>query len=314
MKPLVSVLIPCHNAAPYIAAAMESTLAQTWLNKEIIVVNDGSTDGSGEILDSFRDNGVKVIHEKCGSASAARNRAFRESKGDYIKFFDADDLLEPRTVELQMESLQGSSNAIASAEWGRFYKDDLSTFKLNPQSVWRDMEAIDWLIEAWKDARPMMQPGMFLIPKTLLKKSGGWDESLSLIDDFEFFARVISNASEVRFTPAARLYYRSGIGGSLSGQKSRKAVESAFHSLMRGTSLLLQKRSDAAAKQSCANLLQDFIYTYYPEHPDLRAQAAARVQELGGANVPVSGSPRFQKLCKVMGWKAARHVQKIAGR
>jgi glycosyltransferase involved in cell wall biosynthesis len=313
MSPLVSICIPCFNAETYVEAAVESALAQTWPNKEIIVVNDGSTDGSCEVLKSFIKQGVTVFHEKFGNASAARNCAYLHSSGDYIKFFDADDLLEPRTIKLQMECLAGSTTSVASAEWGRFYGDDISTFKLNPQNVWRDMNPLDWLVDAWMDARPMMQPGLFLIPRPVIKQSGLWDEKLSLIDDFDFFARVLCHAAEVRFTPGALLYYRSGIGGSLSGRKNRKAVESAFNSLMTGTGHLLSRRQDEHAKLACANVLQDFIYTYYPEHGDLREKVEERIKELGASNLPPSGSPRFEKLRKLIGWKLARRVQRWAG-
>src|SRR5207247_10763096 len=113
-----------------------------------------------------------------------------------------------------------SDSAVSTCEWGRVYNDDPSTFNLNHQSVWQDMEPTDWLVESWMDARPMMQPGLFLTPRPVLERSGLWDETLSLIDDFEFFARVLCHSSEVRFAPEARLYYRSGIEGSLSGSQT----------------------------------------------------------------------------------------------
>src|SRR5439155_21797449 len=131
---------------------------------EIVVVNDGSTDGSGEILDSFRERGVKVVHQENKGQCAAANRAFAESRGEYIKFFDADDLVEPKMIELQVVRLAGSSTSVASPEWGRFHNNDLTTFELNQQSVWRDMHPLDWLVEAWMDARPMMQCALWLIP------------------------------------------------------------------------------------------------------------------------------------------------------
>ena len=224
MPPLVSILIPCFNAAQFLRPALDSVLSQTWPAKEVIVVDDASTDESGALLDSYRQHGVIVLHEHCGGASAARNRAFHESRGDYVKFFDADDLLDARTIELQMHRLSESDSAVATCEWGRFYNDDLSTFRLNCQRVWRDMASTDWLVESWVDARPMMQPGLFLIPRPVLERAGLWDETLSLIDDFEFFARVLCHSSEVRFAPGARLYYRSGIKGSLSGMKTPRAA------------------------------------------------------------------------------------------
>jgi glycosyltransferase involved in cell wall biosynthesis len=311
---LVSVCIPCHNAAPYVAQAIESVLAQTWQAVEIIVVDDGSTDDSGSILDAYASSNLRVIHQDNRGQCVAANRAFAEARGDLIKFFDADDLLAPELIERQVHRLNGRTDATASAQWGRFYNDDPSTFKPNPQSVWRDLPSLDWLTEAWVDACPMMQCGLWLIPRPILELSGGWDESLSLINDFEFFARVLCHSSEVLFTPEATLYYRSGLQGSLSGQKSRRAVESAFHSLLKGTGCLLERRSDPQARLSCANMLQDFIYTYYPDHPDLRDLIQQRICELGGSDLEVSGGPRFHHLRRLVGWKAAKRLQKLGGR
>ncbi len=313
MAPLVSVLVTCFNTERYVADALDSVLASTWTNLEVIAVNDGSTDGSGRILDSFKNRGVVVVHQENRGQCAAANRAFAVCKGDYIKFFDSDDLLSPEMVEFQMARLNGSTTAVASAEWGRFYGDDLDSFRLNPQDVWRDVGALDWLVESWMDARPMMQAALWLIPRPVLERSGLWDESLTLINDFEFFARVLCHASDVRFTPGAPLYYRSGLSNSLSGRKDRKAVESAFRSLMEGTAHVLAKRSDETARLACANMLQDFVYTYYPEHSDLIERIGRRVHELGGADLAPSGPPRFEQLRRVVGWKVARRIQRLAG-
>ena len=310
-NPLVSICIPCYNAAAYLVQAIDSILAQSWPAIEVIVVNDGSTDGSGTILDSYASPALRVIHQVNRGQCAAANRAYSEAQGELIKFFDADDLLAPESIEHQVRRLNGRTDSVASAQWGRFYNDDLSTFKLNPQSVWRDLPSLDWLTEAWVDARPMMQCGLWLIPRPILERSGGWDESLSLINDFEFFARVLCHASEVLFTPEATLCYRSGLQGSLSGQKSRRAVESAFHSLLKGTDHLLQRRCDPITRLSCANVLQDFIYTYYPDHHDLRGVVQQRVQELGGANVQIPGGPSFHLLRHIIGWRAALYIKSL---
>ncbi|MBZ5684380.1 MAG: glycosyltransferase [Acidobacteriia bacterium] len=314
LSQLVSILIPCYNAAPYIAAALDSALAQTWPEKEIIAVNDGSTDGSGEILESYRSRGVKVIHQENRGQCAANNRAFEECSGDYIKFFDADDLLAPRTVELQMERVRRGTTAVASCEWGRFYRDDLCTFKLEPQPVWKDMDPIEWLVESWLAGGGMMQSGIWLVPRTLLDNCGLWNESLSLINDFEFFVRVLCHASEVCFAPGARLYYRSGISGSLSGQKSAKAAQSAFHSLTLGTQHVLAQRNDARARRACAGVLQRFVFEFYPEHVELCRLMAVRVSELGGSDRSPNGTPGFHHLRRVVGWKLARRIEKFAVR
>lgn len=314
--PLVSICMPCHNAGKYVAEALDSVLAQTYPNIEVVVVNDGSQDKSAEVLESYRGRGVKVIHQKNRGQCAAANRAFAEARGDYIKFFDADDILSPDFVEAQMSRLVGRHDTIATARWGRFYNDDIGTFQLNEntQHVWKDMEPTDWLVESWKNARPMMQCALFLIPRPVLQKTGLWNERLSLINDFEFFARVLCGASELLFCPNATLYYRSGMQGSLSAQKSRKARESECESLLLGTSHLLAKRQDARARRACANVCQHMIYDLYPQYSDLAAELARRVRECGGADIEPSGGWYFNKLRPILGWKLARRLQRAIGR
>jgi len=309
-KPKVSICIPCHNAGDYLEATLDSLLAQTYPNIEIIVTNDASTDRSKDILDRYHDeHNITVVTERCGSAAKSRNRALREATGDYVKFFDADDLLSPEMVERQIARLDGTTNCIASSEWGRFYNDDLSSYKENRENVWRDMKGPDWLVEACENARPMMQAGMFLIPKSLLDETGGWDEELTLLDDFEFHARLFSHCDQILFVPETILYYRSGMAGSLSQRSDRKGAESAYHSFSRGLDHVLAKRDDIEAKKSAATMMQDFIYTFYPAHSDLLAKAAARVAELGGTSHQPDGPPKFQTLRKFVGWKLARRIE-----
>lgn len=313
-QPLVSICMPCHNAGKYVAEALDSVLAQTYPSLEIIVVNDGSKDDSAEVLEHYRSKGVKVINQENRGQCAAANRAYAESKGEYIKFFDADDILSKDFISAQVQRLDGRTDAVASARWGRFYDDDLGTFQLSPEPNWRDMESTEWLIESYIGCRGLMQCGLWLIPRPILKRTGGWDESLSLINDFEFFTRVLCAASEVLFCPQAILYYRSGMKGSLSIQSSRKARESECESLLRGTSHLLAKRNDRRARVACANVCQHTIYDVYPNHPDLLERMQKRVDECGGAEIDPSGGRYFHALRPLIGWKLARRLQRAVGR
>jgi glycosyltransferase involved in cell wall biosynthesis len=305
--------MPCHNAGRYVGEALDSILAQTYPNIEIIVVDDGSSDQGPEILGRYAGRGVKVIAQKCGTASAARNRAQREAKGQYIKFMDADDVISPNMVESQLSALAGHGNAVAVSEWGRFYRDDISSYRPDPDSTWEDLPGTEWLVRSYMRARPMMQAGMFLIPAALLQRIGGWNEGLTLIDDFEFYSRVLSE-TDVRFVKDAILYYRSGMPDSLSGRKSREARESECESLLLGTAHLLAKRKDAEARLACANMCQHMIYDIYPQHADLAERLRQRVEECGGADIDPSGGWYFNKLRPVIGWKLARRLQRVAGR
>jgi glycosyltransferase involved in cell wall biosynthesis len=108
--PLVSILIPCHNAARWLAATLESALAQTWPRTEIILVNDGSTDDSAAIARGFASRGVRVIDQPNSGPGAALNRALRESTGEFVKFLDADDLISSDAVALQVAALGASES------------------------------------------------------------------------------------------------------------------------------------------------------------------------------------------------------------
>ena len=160
----------------------------------------------------------------------------------------------------------------------------------------------------------MMQCAIWLMPRQVLSKAGLWKEELSLINDFEFFTRVLCHAIEVRFTAGAPVYYRSGMSASLSGQRDRTAVESACNAMLLGTSHLLAVRDDARARRACANLLQDFIYTYYPDHKDLLTKAARRVKKLGGSDLSPTGTRPFEQLRDIFGWKVAKRIQCAAYR
>jgi len=175
------------------------------------------------------------------------------------------------------------------------------------------MESTEWLVEAIIGCSGMMQCGLWLIPREVLERTGGWLEGLSLTNDFEFFCRVLCEVKEVLFCEQGTLYYRSGMWESLSARKSRAARESECESILLGTGHILRKRQDARARLSCANTCQHLIYDLYPKHPDLRKELAQRVQECGGAKIEPSGGRYFHLLRPWLGWKLARRLQRLAG-
>ena len=311
--PTVSVLIPAYNAERYLAEALDSVLAQTWPNVEVIVVDDGSRDATLEVALRYERREVQVIAQANAGASASRNAAFAASRGDLVKFLDADDLLSPEHIALQVECLARHPGCVAMSEWDRFYKDPAkASFK--PRPSWRDADPVTWLVEDWADARPMTQPGMFLIPRPVAEQAGPWDERLSLTDDFDYFTRVILASRGVRFTAGARLYYRSGLTGALSGRKGSVAAASHLRSLELGISELLAAEDSVRTRRVSSDLFQDAVYAFYPDHPDLLDRARQRVEELGGSSLSPSGPPGFHQLRRVTGWQLARRVQRLAER
>jgi glycosyltransferase involved in cell wall biosynthesis len=301
--------MPAFNAGKYIQEAVRSILEQTYSSWELIIVNDGSTDDTALVLEKFDDPRIRIHHQKNTGQCAAANSAYGLSRGRFIKFMDADDMISPDCLSDQMRRIGNSNDIIASAAWGRFYQNDINTFKLNEDLVRIDCRPIDWLVSAMDGKQVMLQCAIWLIPRTVLEKSGLWDERLSLINDFEFFIRVLLHAGEIRFAENAILYYRSGLQNSLSSLKSQKGAKSAFESIQLGTSHMLSFESSERVRKVCADCFQNFVYSFYPFHQSLVRCAESKVRELGGAEIPFESGGYTKLLTRVMGWKSVKKLK-----
>jgi glycosyltransferase involved in cell wall biosynthesis len=311
--PLVSILVPCRNARPWVAACLESALAQTWEQIEVIVVENGSTDGTREVLTPFSVRGVRIVEHSVPGAAAARNRAIAEASGGLLQFLDADDLLAPDKIERQIGKLRAAPpGAVATGEWARFY-DDPSEARFVPEPTWEDFSPVDFLRLLYAENR-MMHPAAWLVPRDIAQRAGPWDESLSLDDDGEYFARVALAASRVVFTTGARSYYRSGQAQSLSQKVSAGAWESQFRAIELSSGALLARDDSPATRRACADRWQRFVFAAYPEVPHLRARALRAVADLGGSDVVPDAGPMLRPIQRLFGWRVAARARCLAYR
>lgn len=116
--PKISVIVPVYNAGEYLKICLDSILAQTCRDLEILLIDDGSTDGSGSVCDEYAavDGRVRVFHQKNRGPSAARNRGLDAAVGDYIAFADADDVLAPNMLELLLEDIREADMAVCNIQ------------------------------------------------------------------------------------------------------------------------------------------------------------------------------------------------------
>lgn len=115
MNELVSVIVPIYNIKEYLERCIDSILAQTYQNIEVLMVDDGSTDGTSELVDeiALKDSRIRVFHKENGGSSSARNLAMKEAKGQYFSFIDSDDYIEPDMIEKLYQAIQTSGMPIA---------------------------------------------------------------------------------------------------------------------------------------------------------------------------------------------------------
>jgi glycosyltransferase involved in cell wall biosynthesis len=283
LKPFVSILIPAFNAGEWIAHTLRSAVAQSWDRKEIIVVDDGSTDRTLAIARQFESDVVRVFTQKNQGAAATRNRAFSLSKGDYIQWLDADDLLSPSKIAKQMEALEQcqSRRLLFSSAWGQFmYRYTRAEFV--PTALWCDLSPAEWLLRKMGQ-NLHMQTATWLVSRELTEAAGPWNTSLLGDDDGEYFCRVLLQSDAVRFVPGAKVYYRATGASSLSYiGRSDKKREAQWRSMELHIGYLQSLENSPRVRAACVQYLQNWLIFFYPERLDLVKQMQQRAEELGG--------------------------------
>ena len=283
MEPLVSILIPAHNAEAFIGDTIRSALAQTWPRTEIIVVDDGSRDRTLASAVRFASPRLKVATQANQGAAATRNRLFALAQGDYIQWLDADDLLAPDKIARQLAAIDPGHDrrTLLSGAWGRFwYRPRRARFA--PTPLWSDLAPVEWLI--LKMGRNLhMQTATWLVSRELTAAAGPWNTSLLGDDDGEYFCRVLLESDGVRFVEDARVFYRATGPGSLSyiGGSGRKR-EAQFHSMRLHIGYLRRLEDSERVRRACVTYLQNWLVEFYPERPDIVSDAERLAAELGG--------------------------------
>jgi glycosyltransferase involved in cell wall biosynthesis len=310
MRPLVSILIPAYNAERWIVETIKSALRQTWPNKEIIVVDDGSTDCTLAVARRFESNGVRVITTSNQGAAEARNRAFSLSRGDYIQWLDADDLLSPDKIERQMQAAEkvGNHRTLLSSGWGYFLYRPFKA-KFSSSSLWCDLSPVEWLVRKWEN-NAHMQTATWLVSRELTEAAGPWDARLLNNDDGEYFCRVIAASNDIRFVPDAKVFYRQVGSDSLSYVgTSNKKIDAHLLGMRLQISTLRSLEDSERVRAACLHHLQTCFFYFYPERPDLVAQIQQLAADLGGELQLPRLSWKYTWIEKLLGFSAAKHTQ-----
>ena len=307
MPPLVSIIVPCFNAERFLAATLDSAFAQTWPHTEVILVDDGSSDGSLAIARRYEPRGLRLLTQPNRGAAAARNTGLRAARGEFIQYLDSDDLLAPDKIARQLPLFADGNRArLSSSTWARFDSDPARAVA-QPMPNWRDLTGVEFL-QLHFETTGMMQPAAWLAPRALLDRAGPWNESLSLNDDGEYFARVMLAAERIVFCADARTYYRSNVAGSLSSRKDRPALESFHRSVELTLAALLAADRSPRTLAAAAYAWKWAAFELYPGAPELSRRAEQASRQLGGSRRPFPGSGRFQLAARLLGWRLAKRL------
>lgn len=201
MRPLVSILIPCFNAKQWVAEAIDSGLAQTWAEKEVIVVDDGSTDGSLDVIQSFQGR-IRWETGPNRGGNAARNRLLELAGGDWVQYLDADDYLLRDKIARQMEFLarHPADVVFGPATWEYWSTSDTKRELVlipEPHDVWV-------LLASWQ----LPQTGAPLWRKGAIYDVGGWRLSQPCCQEHELYLRLLTGEKRFAYHPTNGAVYR----------------------------------------------------------------------------------------------------------
>lgn len=223
MPPLVSVVIPCRDAAAWLPETLTSVVDQSGVPVELIVVDDGSVDDSAAIAERF---GAIVERYPPRGVSHARNTGTARSTGQYVQYLDADDVLMPGTLAARLDLLQQTGDDVALAAWvrwerrsdGEFVAGETVRRRLGPRPD------VDLLTDAW------WPPGAILYRRSIVDRIGAWRVDLPIIQDARFLLDAAVAGATFAYVDAVGLRYRVHGEESLSRRDPVAFVDDCYRS------------------------------------------------------------------------------------
>ena len=260
MQPKVSILIPCYNAERWVAQAIQSALDQTYPNKEVIVVDDGSTDSSLEVIKQFS----YAIRWETGpnhGGNIARNRLLELSEGEWIQYLDADDYLKPKKVEQQVQCLNHHPQAdiIYSPSVFEYWSQD--TFRQEVLPIPKPHDP--WILLArWY----LPQTGSPLWRKQAIADVDGWKPDQPCCQEHELYLRLLKAEKHFEYCPDTGSVYRQWSEKTVCKRdksetfRQRLLIENLIEKHLRDKGKLTRERLYAInqARFECARIIWNF--------------------------------------------------------
>jgi len=188
-QPLVTVVIPTYNRVEFVQQAIASVIAQTYIHWELIIVDDGSDDGTAAAINSINDRHIKVLQLKhSGNIAYLRNTGAKAGTGEWIAFLDSDDLWVPKKLEIQLNNLMDEGK-----QWG-YGGFELMNREMQPvpnkAGIYRPVSG--WIAKEVLSTEASVNIGTLMLMRTLFEEAGGFDENAEILyrEDYELVIRL----------------------------------------------------------------------------------------------------------------------------
>lgn len=264
MNPKISVIVPVYNVEKYLCSCIDSILAQTFTDFELLLIDDGSRDKSGEICDEYanKDCRVKVFHKENGGVSSARNLGIDESKGEYLFFVDSDDIISSFYIEMFVNYIKKNDSVCVVCK----YTNRLSLLKNQIDSIkTKEMTSSEFLDEIWISEGKLdgyLWNKMFK-RKILIDLNIRFDEKVSIWEDMLFVVEYFVNISTVVFADAVLYYYRDTMNSAVKQHGTLKKIEKIFVCLkmlrLDNDSILYRQRLNGILSDCLFSLFKDIL-------------------------------------------------------
>lgn len=297
MNPLVSVIVPCYNAERFLAATVDSVLAQDYAPLQLVLVDDGSTDGTRALIESWGSKATPVFGPNRG-ASEARNAGLAAAEGDFILYLDADDLLLPGTIAGRVQALTAAGADVAYTDWQKLQECGPGEFEAQ-EVVARELPARDADLALFRGL--WWPPAALLYRRTLCERIGGWKQALAPVEDARYMLDAALSGASFAHVPGVGARYRLFHGLSHSRRDPTRFL-AAVHGNARSVEQAWRERGalDPARAEALADCHGYVARAAFAQAPALFDEALADLYRL---------QPGFE-----LRWpKIAGLLQRIAG-
>lgn len=261
----ISVVVPVYNCAPYVERCIRSILAQTYPKLEIICVNDGSSDGSGKILDylALEDSRIQVIHQENRGVSAARNAGIQRATGDLITFVDSDDAIEPDMYEMLLPLFSDEQVDIVHCGYKR----------ISPDGTVKDVNGTGRIVtqNRYEAAQCLLQGKLFVgslwnkLYKAELFEGIYLDHSLAINEDVLVNAELFSRANKIVYRDTGKYLFFEREGSATNSTRLYKKMADCVDAAEKMLALFTGTAAEAAAEERLL-YSQIGLYRWYVMH------------------------------------------------